>query len=199
MPRNRKDEPDVLLSRLGVSRAQQPAVDAYFHVVCVETVRRVGLREVRPWRKFWTNSCNSSSRPLPPSSDFVGLVWAWSLDQINKMAQVPLENWPLWKQILLALVAAAVGYALFVAAWRLWIASIRAVTAFASFVAALIVALPPILIAGVIALAGLWVINNVSSLPLLSGPERSNSSAANDTGKQRPAGSSASETTGGRQ
>jgi len=118
---------------------------------------------------------------------FVGLVWAWSLDQINKMAQVPLENWPLWKQILLALVAAAVGYALFVAAWRLWVASIRAFAAFASFVAALIVALPPILIAGVIALAGLWVINNVSSLPLLSGPERSNSSAANDTGKQRPA------------
>src|SRR5947208_7308875 len=112
---------------------------------------------------------------------FVGLVWAWSLDQINKMAQVPLENWPLWKQILLALVAAAVGYALFVAAWRLWVASIRAFAAFASFAAALIVALPPILIAGVIALAGLWVINNVSSLPLLSGPERSNSSAANDT------------------
>jgi len=69
---------------------------------------------------------------------FVGLVWAWSLDQINKMAQVPLENWPLWKQILLALVAAAVGYALFVAAWRLWVASIRAFAAFASFVAALI-------------------------------------------------------------
>jgi len=130
---------------------------------------------------------------------FVGLVWAWSLDQINKMAQVPLENWPLWKQILLALVAAAVGYALFVAAWRLWVASIRAFAAFASFVAALIVALPPILIAGVIALAGLWVINNVSSLPLLTGPERSNSSAANDTGKQQPAESSASETTGGRQ
>ena len=63
---------------------------------------------------------------------FVGLVWAWSLDQINKMAQVPLENWPLWKQILLALVAAAVGYALFVAAWRLWVASIRAFAAFAS-------------------------------------------------------------------
>ena len=130
---------------------------------------------------------------------FVGLVWAWSLDQINKMAQVPLENWPLWKQILLALVAAAVGYALFVAAWRLWVASIRAFAAFASFAAALIVALPPILIAGAIALAGLWVINNVSSLPLLTGSERSNSNAANDAGKQQPAGPGASETTGGRQ
>ena len=130
---------------------------------------------------------------------FVGLVWAWSLDQINKMAQVPLENWPLWKQILLALVAAAVGYALFVTAWRLWVASIRAFAAFASFAAALIVALPPILIAGAIALAGLWVINNVSSLPLLTGSERSNSNAANDAGKQQPAGPGASETTGGRQ
>ena len=130
---------------------------------------------------------------------FVQLVWTWSIDQITKMTQAPWENWPLWKQILLALVAAAVGYALVVAAWRLWVASIRAFAAFASFLAALIVALPPILIAGVIALAGLWVINNVSSLPLLTGPERSNSSAANDTGKQQPAESSASETTGGRQ
>ena len=130
---------------------------------------------------------------------FVGLVWAWSLDQINKVMQVPLENWPIWKQILLALVAAAVIYALFVAAWRLWVASIRALAAFASLVAALIVALPPILIAGAIALAGLWVINNLSSLPLRSGPERSNSSAANDAGKQQPAGPGASETTGGRQ
>ncbi len=31
---------------------------------------------------------------------FVGLVWAWSADQIDKILQVPLENWPLWKQIL---------------------------------------------------------------------------------------------------
>jgi len=130
---------------------------------------------------------------------FVGLVWAWSADQIDKILQVPLENWPLWKQILLVLVVAAVIYALFIAAWRLWIASVRALAAFASLVAALIVALPPILIAGAIALAGLWVINNVSSLPLLTAPERSNSSAANDTGKQQPAGPGTSETTGSRQ
>ena len=112
---------------------------------------------------------------------------------------MPLENWPLWKQILLVLVVAAVIYALFIAAWRLWIASVRALAAFASLVAALIVALPPILIAGAIALAGLWVINNVSSLPLLTAPERSNSSAANDTGKPQPAGPGTSETTGSRQ
>ena len=130
---------------------------------------------------------------------FVGLVWAWSADQIDKILQVPLENWPLWKQILLVIVVAAVIYALFIAAWRLWIASVRALAAFASLVAALIVALPPILIAGAIALAGLWVINNVSSLPLLTAPERSNSSAANDTGKQQPAGPGTSETTGSRQ
>ena len=130
---------------------------------------------------------------------FVGLVWAWSADQIDKILQVPLENWPLWKQILLVLVVAAVIYALFIAAWRLWIASVRALAAFASLVAALIVSLPPILIAGAIALAGLWVINNVSSLPLLTAPERSNSSAANDTGKPQPAGPGTSETTGSRQ
>jgi hypothetical protein len=127
---------------------------------------------------------------------FVGLVWAWSVEQIDKMMQAPLENWPLWKQILLLLIAAAVLYTLFIAAWRLWVAGIRALAAFASLVAALIVALPPILIAGVIALGGLWLINNVSSLPVLSGLERSDSGAANDGGKRQP---SANETTGGRQ
>src|SRR5438874_832114 len=77
----------------------------------------------------------------------VGLVWTWSVDQIDKMTQVPWDNWPLWKQILLVIVAAAVIYALLIAAWRLWVAAIRVFAAFASLVAALNVTLPPILIA----------------------------------------------------
>src|ERR1700751_3841678 len=87
---------------------------------------------------------------------FVQLVWNWSIDQITKVTHVPWEHWPLWKQIVLVLVIAAVAYGLYVAARQLWDAGLRVLTAFASFLAALVVTLPAILAAGVIAVAGLW-------------------------------------------
>jgi hypothetical protein len=95
---------------------------------------------------------------------FVQLVWTWSSDQMIKMMQAPWENWPLWKQILFVLVIAAVAYALLIAAQQLWTASVKLLSAVATLVGTIIVTLPTILIAGVIALAGLWVINNVDDL-----------------------------------
>jgi hypothetical protein len=98
---------------------------------------------------------------------FVQLVWTWSIDQITRITHVPWENWPLLKQILFVIVVAGVAYALFIAAKQLWEAAVKVLAAFASFLVALVVTLPAILIAGCIALGGLWVINNVnfSSLP----------------------------------
>ena len=131
---------------------------------------------------------------------FVELVWVWSSDQINKMMQAPWENWPLWKQILLIIIVAAVAYALFIAARQLWVAAIRVLAAFASFVGALVLTLPPILLAGVVALAGLWVINNLNSLPAITAFERSNTGSSNDADRQagQTTGQGARETTGGR-
>ena len=101
---------------------------------------------------------------------FVQLVWTWSIDQITKMMQAPFEAWPIWKQVILILVIAAVAYFLFIAARQLWVAAVHVLAAFASFLGALVYTLPTILIAGVIALAGLWVINNLNlaSLPTLT-------------------------------
>jgi hypothetical protein len=124
---------------------------------------------------------------------FVHLVWTWSSEQIGKLMQVPWEAWPIWKQVLLVVVIIAVAYALFVAAMRLWVAGVRVLAAFASLLAAVVYTLPPILIAGAVALAGLWVINNLnlSSLPTLTVFERS------DDGGSRPSGGGPSrETTG---
>ena len=105
---------------------------------------------------------------------FIQLVWTWSADQIGKIVKVPWDSWPLWKQILLVIVIAAVAYLLFIAARQLWGAGIRVLTAFGSLLFAFIVTLPTILIAGVVALAGVWAINNVSfSLPTLTIIERS--------------------------
>jgi len=93
---------------------------------------------------------------------FAHLVWTWSGVQIARMMQAPWDIWPLWKQILLFVIVAAVAYALFVAATQLWEAAVQVLAAFAGFVGALVVTLPTILIAGIIALAGLWVINNLN-------------------------------------
>lgn len=99
--------------------------------------------------------------------NFLVALWAWSIDQIVRMTQAPWESWPLWKQILLVIVAVFVVWALFIAAKQLWWAALNVLSAVASFIGTLIVTLPTILLAGAIALAGLWVINNFQSLSSL--------------------------------
>jgi hypothetical protein len=98
---------------------------------------------------------------------FIQTTWEWSSDQIVRMTQAPWDSWPLWKQFLFVIVAALVVYALFVTARQLWWAAMNVLRAVASFVGVLIITLPTILLAGAIALAGLWVINNVDSLASL--------------------------------
>jgi hypothetical protein len=98
---------------------------------------------------------------------FIQAVWAWTGDQIVRMSQAPWESWPLWKQVLLIIVAVAVIYFLFIAARQLWWAALNVLSAVASFVGTLIVTLPTILLAGAIALGGLWIINNFHDLSSL--------------------------------
>ena len=93
---------------------------------------------------------------------FIHLVWTWSSAQITRLFDVPWESWPLWKQILLVVIAAAVVWILFTAALRLWASAIRVLSAFASLLVALVATLPMILLAGLVALGGLWAVNNVN-------------------------------------
>jgi hypothetical protein len=95
---------------------------------------------------------------------FIQLVFAWSSDQFIKVTQAQWGSWPLWKQILFVVVIAAVVYFLFVAAMQLWTAALRVLGAFATFIGTVIVTLPTIFIAGLIALAGMWVVNNFHDL-----------------------------------
>ena len=95
------------------------------------------------------------------------LLWTWSSEQFIKVAQAPWESWPLWKQILFLFLVVAVAYFLFVAAIQLWTAALNVVSAFATFIGAVIVTLPTILIAAAIALVGLWIINNLHDLSSL--------------------------------
>ena len=92
---------------------------------------------------------------------FVQLIWSWSVGQISTLTQMHWQNWPLWKQILLVLVLAGVVWALFKAAKELWEAGERILAAFATLLSVLVRTLPRVLVAGVIALGGLWVLNNL--------------------------------------
>jgi hypothetical protein len=127
---------------------------------------------------------------------FVRLIWTWSIDQITKVAQAPWDSWPIWKQILLVVVIAAVAYFLFIAARQLWFAGVRVLSAFASFLVALVVTLPTILIAGLISLGGLWVINNInlSALPSVTVSDRDDNAK-----KPQTTGQGTRDSSGGKQ
>jgi hypothetical protein len=92
---------------------------------------------------------------------FVQLIWTWSVDQISRLVQVPWQDWPLWKVILLAAVVGGVAWALYKAAKELWEAGERILGAFATLLGVLVRTLPRVLVAGIIALAGVWVLNNL--------------------------------------
>ena len=92
---------------------------------------------------------------------FVHLIWNWSVEQILRVLDAPWQTWPFWKQVLLALIAAGVVWALYKAAAELWEAGERTLAAFAGLLGALVRTLPHVLIAGVIAMGGIWVINNL--------------------------------------
>ena len=93
---------------------------------------------------------------------FVQLIWSWAVNQITALGQVPWQSWPVWKQIVLVLVIGAVAFALLRVAKELWDASERILSAFASLLGVLVRTLPSVLVAGLIALGGVWVLNNVN-------------------------------------
>src|SRR5947209_13698663 len=94
---------------------------------------------------------------------FVALIWSWSVDQIGKLAAVPWQDWPLLKLILLIVVVVAVIWSLYRVAWELWLATERVLAAFAALLVALVQTLPSVLLAGVIALGGVWIINHLDN------------------------------------
>lgn len=102
---------------------------------------------------------------------FIHLIWAWSVTQITSLSSVSWQSWPLWKQVLLVLIVVGVGWALYRAATELWEAGARILTAFATLLIALVHTLPSILMAGVVALGGMWVLNNLD-LSSLNFPSR---------------------------
>ena len=93
---------------------------------------------------------------------FLQLIWTWSFGQIVAVFQSDWQALPLWKIVLLIIVLGAVAYMLYKAALELWEAAEKVFKAFVALLSAFVSVLPYILIAGVVAFAGGWVIHNVN-------------------------------------
>ena len=91
---------------------------------------------------------------------FVQMIWTWSIGQITQVLQSPWQNWSIWKQILLAVVIGAVIWALYKAAKELFKAGEGALGAFVTLLGVFVKTLPRVLLAGLIALGGVWLLNH---------------------------------------
>jgi hypothetical protein len=94
---------------------------------------------------------------------FVELIWTWSVDQISRLAAEPWQQWPLWKELLLVLILAGVIWALYQAGRELLEAGAGILSAFAHLLGVVVRTLPHVLLAGVIALGGAWLINHLDN------------------------------------
>ena len=93
---------------------------------------------------------------------FIRSIWGWSEAQIR---QVPWENLgtlPWWKIVLLLLVAGTIIYLLYKSIRELLDAGQKALAAFATLLSVLVQTLVPVLLAGITAAVGAWIVNNVS-------------------------------------
>jgi hypothetical protein len=94
---------------------------------------------------------------------FVAAVWAWAAAQVGRLLSMPWQDWPMWRVLLLALLLFGLGWYLYYALWELWEAWKKVLAALAGMMAVLIKTLPQILIAGLVALAGVWVLSSLDS------------------------------------
>jgi len=119
---------------------------------------------------------------------FVELIWVWSVDQIGKLVAVPWQDWPLWKQVVLVLILAAVAWALFQVGRELLQAGVEILSAFARLLGSLVRTLPHVLLAGVIALGGVWLVNHLdnSSLRMPTWLQASDQSSATEKSPSPP-------------
>ncbi|HEY8129869.1 MAG TPA: hypothetical protein VIF39_14335 [Hyphomicrobium sp.] len=93
---------------------------------------------------------------------FVDLVWQWSFGQMFEIFQSNWQALPVWKIAILAVVVIAIVYVLYRGFFALWKAAEQIFRAFVELLMVLISILPYVLIAGLIAAAGSYVIQHVN-------------------------------------
>jgi hypothetical protein len=93
---------------------------------------------------------------------FIELVWQWSFGQMFSIFQSNWQALPVWKIAILALCVIAIIYVLYRGFFQLWSAAEQIFKAFVELLMVLVSLLPYVLIAGLIAAAGSYVIQHVN-------------------------------------
>lgn len=93
---------------------------------------------------------------------FIEVIWQWSFGQIIATFQSDWQSLPPWKIAVLAIVVLAIVYVLYRAVIELWRAAEQILKAFVGLLMVLISVLPYVLVAGLIAAAGGYVIQHVN-------------------------------------
>jgi hypothetical protein len=91
----------------------------------------------------------------------IEVVWRWSVTQIMAVPWGRLGDLPLYKVAILAITGGVVVYLLYRAAKELWAAGEKALSAFITLLTVIVRTLPPVLLAGVAAAGGAWLVNHV--------------------------------------
>jgi hypothetical protein len=92
---------------------------------------------------------------------FVAAVWMWAAEQLGKLLSMPWQDWPLWRVLLLAALIYGLGWYLWKSLSELWDAGKKTLAALGTMMGVLIKTLPQIVLAGLIALAGVWLLSNL--------------------------------------
>ncbi len=93
---------------------------------------------------------------------FFQLIYTWAFDQVMRLTQVPFNDWPLWKQIFFAIAALAVIALLVRAAKELFEAGKQVLEAFVTLLRVLVLIMPWVLAAGLVAFVALLIVNHVA-------------------------------------
>lgn len=91
---------------------------------------------------------------------FIGLIWQWTISQITAVPWDRLDQLSLLKTILLVIIGIGVAYLLYRAGRELLEAGEKLLNAFVTLLTVFVKTLPFILIAGVAAAGGAWIINH---------------------------------------
>jgi hypothetical protein len=93
---------------------------------------------------------------------FIELVWQWSFGQMVTIFRSDWQSLPVWKIAVLAIAVLAIVYVLYRGFFQLWRAAEQIFRAFVDLLMVLISVLPYVLIAGLIAAGGSYVIQHVN-------------------------------------
>ena len=93
---------------------------------------------------------------------FISAAWGWSINQITEVPWDNIGELPLWKILLLVAVAGGIIYLLYKSVRELLEAGQKALSAFATLLNVLIQTILPVVLAGLVAAAGAYVVNNIN-------------------------------------